>query len=56
MLRNLKVFRTDMDGAVGIRELADGRIEVKTWNKFRLAEASNIRDEFLNFKKLFSVW
>lgn len=56
MLRTLKVFRTDRDGAVGIRELADGKIEVKTWNKFRLAEASNIRDEFLNFKKLFSVW
>lgn len=56
MLRNLKVFRTDMDGAVGIRELADGSIEVRTWNEYRLAEASNIRDEFLNFKKLFSVW
>jgi competence protein ComEC len=56
MLRNLKVFRTDRDGAVGIRELADGRIAVKTWNKFRLAEAANIGDEFLNFKKLFSVW
>lgn len=56
MLRNLKVFRTDRDGAVSIRELADGRIEVKTWNEFQLKEVVNIRDELLNFKKLFSVW
>lgn len=56
MLSRAKIFRTDIDGAVGIRELSDGRLEVKTWKDMQLAEASSIKEELMNFKKLFLVW
>jgi competence protein ComEC len=56
MLSRAKIFRTDIDGAVGIRELSDGRLEVKTWKDLQFTEAKTVRDELMNFKKLFLVW
>lgn len=56
MLNSVKIFRTDIDGAIGIRESADGRLEVRTWREFQLSEAKGIRDELFNLKKLFYVW
>ena len=56
LLTDVKIFRTDIDGAVKITELKDGSLRVKTWDNFRIKEARGIRDEIMNLKKLFSVW
>lgn len=56
MLSNARIYRTDIDGAIGIRELSDGRLEVKTWKDFQFTEAKTIGDELMNLKKLFLVW
>ncbi|MDI6728448.1 MAG: DNA internalization-related competence protein ComEC/Rec2 [Thermodesulfovibrionales bacterium] len=56
MFSNAKIYRTDIDGAIGIRELLNGRLEIKTWKEFRMTEAKSISDELMNFKKLFRVW
>jgi competence protein ComEC len=56
LLKGVKIYRTDMDGAIGIKEQSDGGLEVKTWKEFQLAEAKTIGDELMNFKKLFCVW
>ena len=50
------VLRTDIDGAVGLQEMPDGRINVKTFSEFRFRGASNWADEVFNIKRLFSVW
>jgi competence protein ComEC len=56
LLKGVKIYRTDMDGAIGIKEQSDGSLEVKTWKEFQLAEAKSIRDELMNLKRLFLVW
>lgn len=56
MLSNARIYRTDIDGAIGIRELSDGRLQLKTWKDFQFTEAKTIGDEVMNFKKLFLVW
>jgi competence protein ComEC len=56
MLSNAKIYRTDIDGAIGIRELSGGRLELKTWKDFQFTEAKTIGDELMNLKKLFLVW
>lgn len=56
LLEGVRVLRTDIDGAIGIREMKDGSLIVRTWNEFRIAEAKTVRDELMNFKKLFLVW
>ncbi|MFZ5996335.1 MAG: ComEC/Rec2 family competence protein [Nitrospirota bacterium] len=56
MLGTTKTFRTDSDDAIGLVEHADGTLDVRTWSGFQLGEARTIRDEVVNFKKLFLVW
>lgn len=56
MLGTTKTFRTDSDGAIGFVEHADGTLDIRTWSGFQLGEARTIRDEVVNFKKLFLVW
>ncbi len=56
MLGNAQIFRTDRDGAIGIRELSDGSIVIKTWEQFSLKQAKTLDDEFRNFKRLCEVW
>jgi competence protein ComEC len=56
MLANCRVFRTDRDGAVGIREGDGGRVQVKTWKDFQVTEAKGARDEWMNINRLFWVW
>ncbi len=56
MLANCRVFRTDRDGAVGIREGESGSVPVKTWKNFQITEAKGIRDEWMNINRLFWVW
>ncbi len=56
MLSNCLVYRTDRDGAVGIREGDNGRVQVKTWKDFQITEAKEISDEWRNINRLFWVW
>jgi competence protein ComEC len=56
LLEGIRVLRTDTDGAIGIREMRDGSMRIKTWNDFRIIKAKNLRDELMNLKKLFYVW
>ncbi len=56
MLNGVKVFRTDIDGAIKITELKDGSLRLRTYSDFRLKEAGGIGDEIMNLRRLFSVW
>lgn len=51
-----RVYRTDRDGAIGIAELSDGTLQVKTWREFQMVQADSIKDEWMNLKRLFWVW
>ena len=51
-----RVYRTDRDGAVGIEELADGTLRIRTAREFRIAEANTLVKESSNIKKLFLMW
>jgi competence protein ComEC len=54
-LAGKKVFRTDTDGAVEIREAGNG-LAVKTYKDFTLRRAVGPGDEWANIKKLFEAW
>jgi len=56
LLEGIRVLRTDKDGAIGIREMKNGNLIVRTWNEFRLVEAKSLQDELTNLKKLFYMW
>ncbi len=56
MLRGSRVLRTDIDGAVGLKEMPDGSISIKTCSEFQFKEAQKIDDEISNIKRLFTVW
>ena len=56
MLADCRVFRTDRDGAVGIREGDGGTAPVKTWKNFQITEVKGIGDEWRNINRLFWVW
>jgi len=55
LLEGLKVFRTDMDGAVKITEKDNG-LAIKTYNDFRFSKTRNFKGELRNIKRLFEVW
>ncbi|MCC6345933.1 MAG: DNA internalization-related competence protein ComEC/Rec2 [Nitrospirales bacterium] len=56
MLGAVQVFRTDRDGAVGIREREDGRLEVQTWKDYLMREAGESGEEWRNIGRLFRIW
>ena len=56
LLSRSKIYRTDLDGAIGIREMPDGSLRVRTAKDFRFSEAHSFSDEILNIKRLFWVW
>lgn len=56
MLRGSHILRTDIDGAIGLKEMPDGSIRIKTCREFRFKEAQNVNDEIFNIKRLFQVW
>lgn len=56
LLSKAKIYRTDIDGAIGIREMADGSLRIRTAKDFQLSEAYSFNDEILNVKRLFWVW
>lgn len=54
-LADIKIFRTDQDGAVKIVEKGEDLL-VKTCREFMFEKADNISTETENIRKLFSVW
>lgn len=55
-LSNLAVYATSKDGAVGITEMADGSMRIKTWQQEMMKEAKTFSEEYENIKKLLRVW
>ena len=55
MLEGVKIYRTDMDGAVKIME-KDDRLEVKTYMGYRFSKTKNLAGEIKNIERLFRVW
>lgn len=56
MLSNAVILRTDIEGAVGLKEMPDGNIRIKTCREFRFKGAQNLNDEIFNIKRLYTVW
>lgn len=56
LLKDSLILRTDIDGAVGLREMPNGNLKVKTCREFYFREAKDISDEMHNIKRLFTVW
>jgi competence protein ComEC len=54
-LQGVRTFRTDLNGAVKIRESEKG-LEVKTYEDFQFQHAKFLGDEIGNFKRLFETW
>jgi competence protein ComEC len=55
MLQDLRIFRTDIDGAVKMKESFSG-LEIKTFRNFQFEKAESFRDEMKNIKRLFDTW
>jgi competence protein ComEC len=49
------IFRTDIDGAIKIKESING-LEVKTYKEFQFKKARSFNDESKNIKRLFETW
>ncbi|MDI6890971.1 MAG: DNA internalization-related competence protein ComEC/Rec2 [Thermodesulfovibrionales bacterium] len=54
-LQGVRIFRTDLDGAVKIKESAK-RLEIKTYKDFQFEKANSFREEMRNIKRLFETW
>lgn len=54
-LYGAKIFRTDIDGAIKIKETAKG-FEIKTFKDFHFEKAESLTDEIKNLKRLFETW
>lgn len=54
-LQNIRVLRTDRDGAVKITETADG-LQVKTYRDFAFEKADTLQKEWRNIRRLFETW
>ena len=52
----IRVYRTDVDGAISVKELENGTLNIKTWRPAMIAEAQSVGDEYANIKRLFLVW
>jgi len=51
-LNGIRIFRTDTDGAVQLKEMENG-LEIMTHKDYQLARASSLSDEIKNIKRLF---
>ena len=56
VLATARVYRTDVDGAVVMRESSDGSLTVRTWREFQLVEAGTLSQEVRNLGRLFLAW
>ncbi len=54
-LHGVQIFRTDIDGAIKIKESING-LEVKTYKDFQFKKARSFNDESKNIKRLFEAW
>ncbi|MDP2755569.1 MAG: ComEC/Rec2 family competence protein [Nitrospirota bacterium] len=54
-LHGAKIFRTDIDGAIKIKESING-LEVKIYKDFQFKKARSFNDEGKNIKRLFEAW
>ncbi|MEW6417594.1 MAG: ComEC/Rec2 family competence protein [Nitrospirota bacterium] len=54
-LQEAKILRTDIDGAIKIRESDQGLV-TKTFKDFQLEKARSLSDEIRNMKRLFRTW
>ena len=54
-LYGVEIFRTDLDGAIKIKESING-LEVKTYKDFQFKKARSFNDESKNIKRLFETW
>ena len=55
ILRGVKIYRTDSDGAIKIRESEKG-IEIKRYKDFQFEKVKSFNKEIENVKRLFRVW
>lgn len=55
VLQEARVFRTDIDGAIKIKE-SDKGLEIKTYKDFQFEKAESLSDEIKNLKLLFEKW
>jgi competence protein ComEC len=55
-LSEAEVYSTNKDGAIGITEMPDGSMLVKTWQQEMMKETKDLTGEAENIKRLFSVW
>ncbi len=54
-LQGVRIFRTDTDGAVKIKESKNG-LEIKTFRDFQLEKPRSFDTELQNIKRLFQTW
>jgi competence protein ComEC len=54
-LHGTKIFRTDIDGAIKIKETVKG-FDIKTYKDVQFERAESLTDEIKNFKRLFEIW
>lgn len=54
-LHGVQIFRTDIDGAIKIKESANG-LEIKTYKDFQFERADSLKEEMENIKQLFHTW
>lgn len=54
-LQGSRILRTDLDGAIKIRESEKG-VVVKTFKDFQLEKAKSFKEEIKNIKQLFETW
>lgn len=55
VLQSMHIFRTDIDGAIKIKETVNG-LEVKTYKDFQFIRAVSMSDEIKNIKRLVETW
>ncbi len=55
ILQGVKIYRTDRDGAVSVKE-TEGGLEIMTYKDFQFEKASSFNKEWENIKRLFMVW
>jgi competence protein ComEC len=54
-LQEVRIFRTDTDGAIKIKESEKG-LEIQTYKDFQFGKTRSIQTEIENIKKVFMVW
>ncbi|MBA4372062.1 MAG: DNA internalization-related competence protein ComEC/Rec2 [Thermodesulfovibrio sp.] len=54
-LQNIRVLRTDLDGAIKITETAAG-LQVKTYKDYAFERADSLPKEWENIRRLFETW